>query len=173
MNSINKIKKHLQLQLEGKSAIEGVDSIDDQLDRYLSNYVKYATESEDLKNENINKIAENFLFEQEEQDKIDDKNQEMKEDEDVELKTLDDFDVRNYASNVANLVNNFNSLIEKKNSILRRAINYLSNNQYDARVIKKLEIILEDEYDLQIGKTDNEKDADIAIPRAAAAGPIS
>lgn len=161
--------------------VEGNDSLDAQVDRYLHGYEAEATnivkEGHDMR-----AITQRFLFEAPDDDKKDndagddgagdDGASEEEEDFKPTKKSLGEIDVRSFAGDVARLITNVQSLIETKNTILRRSINYLGKS-YDKSVIRQLEIVLEDEHGLVVGKSEKDIEDDIYTPPAANAGPIS
>lgn len=83
--------------------------------------------------------------------------------------TIDDIDVEEFATNVVRLVDNYDSLLEVKNTIARRAINFLLEN-YDPTVVKQFEIILEDQHDIVPGKTKSDLEDEKTSPPAAGSG---
>lgn len=82
-----------------------------------------------------------------------------------------DLDVRELASDVANLIDNVNNLIEINNTILRRTLNKLSK-EHSEPLARELEITLEDVYGLSIGKSQDDLYDEFKAPLADTAGPI-
>ena len=77
-----------------------------------------------------------------------------------------------FVSDVMRLVENYESLLEIKNTILRRAANYLADN-YQGDVLQIFKNELLESYGIEIGKSESEKDDEIQPPKAGAAGPMS
>lgn len=167
--------------------VDGNDSIDSQIDHYLSGYESEATnavvEGKDLRNITRGFLTESIL-EADEEEPADDEsgNEESGDDNDLApeepavmepppKKSVGEIDIRSYASSVSRLITNLNSLIETRNTVLRRSLNHLSSI-YDPMVIRQLEIVLEDEHGLVIGKSKKDMEDDIHAPPAANAGPI-
>ena len=66
--------------------------------------------------------------------------------------TIEDLDVAVFADSVVRLIDNYDSLLEVKDTIAKRAIKFLEKN-YEPDVADKFKIVLEDEYDIYVGKT--------------------
>ena len=151
-------------------AVEGNDSLDSQIDRYLSDYEAEAINAVH-EGQNFRYLTQRLLREKDkEKDKkqVDTKNMPPAM---PSKKSIGDIDVRSYADSIARLITNINNLIETKNTILRRAINTL-NKSYDPMVVRQLEIMLEDEHGLAIDKSEKDIADNIHVPSAANAGPI-
>lgn len=81
-----------------------------------------------------------------------------------------DFDVEKFATNVARLIENYDNVIEFKDTLLKRAINFL-NKGYDDQVIDGFKSIMKEQYSLVSGKSQFDIEDDFEAPRAANAGP--
>lgn len=161
---------------EGPS-VEGNDSLDAQVDHYLSGYEAEATNAVTEGND-LRAITQRFLFEAPGDDDEEDEEDAAGDTEVTPAapaapskKSLGEIDVRSYAGGIARLITNINSLIETRNTILRRAVNHLGKT-YDPMVIRQLEIILEDEHGLAIDKSERDIEDDLQVPPAANAGPL-
>lgn len=164
MKSLKEIKCFLNNSIV-KEASEimketGQDSIDAQIDKY---FMSYESEATHLKNEGVDLYAmtRNFLLEKAET--------EDKEAPGV-VKTPDDIDIRAFCFDVARLIDNASSLLEFKNTIVRRAINYLAKS-YDDETVRKFKITMEDDFDLAAGDSEFEP-IDEKVPTAGEAGPV-
>jgi hypothetical protein len=62
-------------------------------------------------------------------------------------------------------------LLEVKNTILRRAANYLSEN-YEGDAVQAFKDELQESYGIEIGQSESEKDDEVQAPKAGAAGPM-
>ena len=153
----------------------GEDSIDIQIDKYL---IDYESEAKNSKNEGLDyrMLASRILSEAEddEEDKKGDKESKNKETEfKPEKLTAEDIDVKSFVSDVVRLVDNYDSLLEIRNAILRRAVNMLKKN-YDEDVSKSFKEELLESYGMEIGVSQSEKEDSLEFqpPRAGAAGPL-
>jgi len=82
---------------------------------------------------------------------------------------LDDIDLEEFATSVVRLIDNYDSLLEVKNTITRRAMNFLFEN-YDPTVVKQFQVILEDQHDIVPGKSDAEQEDEKISPPAIGSG---
>lgn len=174
VNTLKKlIKEQIQnLLLEKKEKKELEDSLDQQIDDY---FAEYESEAKVKKNEgfNFHSMTRGFLSalneaeEEKESDKKDD------ESADVAKKlTSEDIDVEEFAASVVRLIDNYDSLLEVRNTIARRAINFLTEN-YEQDVVNEFKIILEDQHDVVIGKSTSEKEDEFQAPPAVRSGGTS
>lgn len=85
------------------------DSIDSQVDRYLTQY-----ESDSKINESTSRATRKFLFEDEEQEPAD-----------MPQKTIESINIERFVSDVVRLIENSDSLLELKGTIAKRASNFL------------------------------------------------
>ena len=160
------IKKSLFEVGEKDKQEDGEDSIDRQIDRYLINY---ESESKLAKAEgkDFRMTLRRFLLEAEE----------ATEDESADslppIKKLkyEDIDIKNFLNSVMRLVDNYDALLEVRNAILRRAVNFLIKG-YDKDVSESFKDDLADTYGIQIGKSKSEvEDDNHQSPVADRAGP--
>ncbi len=146
---------------------KGEDSVDAQIDKYLSQYESQANEDGQKKFESISyeRLAHDWRA-------LTEADNEKKDEEVHEKAKLEDISMGSFVSDVMRLVENYESLLEIKNTILRRAANYLADN-YQGDVLQIFKNELLESYGIEIGKSASEKDDDIQPPKAGAAGPIS
>lgn len=176
-STLRRIAETLLVEAEKDENIPGEDSLDDQVDKYL---VSYESESRKSKSEGLDfrMMTRRFLIEAGEEDEKDEKkDEEGKEDEkgeeiDAQKSSLEDLDMGSFVSDVMRLVDNYDSLLEAKNTILRRASNYLLKNyEKDAADAFKAELL--DSYGIEIGKSKSEiEDEKYQPPKAGASGPV-
>lgn len=171
---------------------KGEDSLDAQVDKYLSDY---EAEAKNLKREgrDFRSLVRRFLREapeDEDEEKEDedaedeggdeegdeegggDEGGEDEEEKDEEPKklTLDDVNVESFADSVVRLVDNYDSLLEVRNTILRRAINFLAKT-YDIDVVDSFKEVVQERHGIEIGKSKSEmEEEDFQPPAAARAG---
>lgn len=93
------------------------------------------------------------------------------EEKEPEKLTAEDIDIRSFVSDVMRLIENYDSLLEVRNTILRRASNYIAKN-YEEDVVEMFNNDLLDSYGVEIGKSKFEMEDDYLAPRAGAAGPM-
>lgn len=175
---------------EEQSESKGEDSLDAQVDRYLSDY---ESEAKNTKNEglDIRLMTRRFLVEAEgdEEDKEgtgdeaggeEEKDAEAGDepaDEDAtdepEKLTIEDIDVKSFVTDVMRLVDNYDNLLEVRNTILRRAESYLGKS-YEKDVVDSFKEELLESYGVEVGvsKFDKESEAEFQPPNAGAAGPM-
>ena len=160
-----KSKRHL---LEAKEEKEdGEDSIDEQLDKY---FAVYESEAKNSKNEGLDfrSFVRRFLTEADEEESADE--EEDKPEEPKKL-TIDDINIESFVADVMRLVDNYDSLLEMRNTILRRATNFLFKN-YEKNVAESFKEDLLESYGIEIGKSKSEMDDEYQAPKAGAAGPL-
>jgi hypothetical protein len=155
------------------------DSIDQQVDDFL---ISYESDAKVKKNEGFDfrSMTRSFLSttsrnlleaegDEEEEKPTDEAGDEAKPKEKKKL-SAEDIDIEEFASNVVRLIDNYDSLLEVRNTLARRAINFLSDN-YSLDVVSQFKIVLEDEHDISIGKSNVDKEDDqFPSPVARGAG---
>lgn len=138
---------------------EGEDSLDAQVDRLLSDY---ESEAKSLKKEGKDwRMTVRRILEAEEESAP----------AALDSMSSDDIDVSSFTNSVIRLIENYDSLLEVKNTILRRAVNFLEKS-YDNDVIAAFKDALKDEHGVEIGKSKSDVEDEFAAPPAGAAGPI-
>ena len=106
---------------------------------------------------------------EEEEKPADETGDEEKPEEKKKL-SAEDIDIEEFASSVVRLIDNYDSLLEVRNTLARRAMNFLSDN-YSPDVVSQFKIVLEDEHDITVGKSKaDEEDNEFPAPAAARAG---
>lgn len=138
--------------LNEDKTIVGGDSIDSQIDKIL---IGYESEALGSKNEGLDfrSMTRTFLSE-----KTNDKNK-------IDSSSDKELDVESFVNDVVRLVENYDSLLEVRDTIFRRAKKFLSKT-YDKEVIDQFDLVLEDEYGITIGKSKFDKESD--VPRTVA-----
>ena len=154
-----------------ESGISG-DSIDSQIDRYLAQYESDAKQVEDIGSSQMESIDWRDLVrgyvitEAGEGDKDDD---DAPEDaapgaddttgEDTDKLGLSDINVEKFANDVVRLVENYDSLLEVRSCLLRRATNFLEKT-YDKEVVSAFKDTLRDDHGMEAGSDKGEINAD-------------
>jgi hypothetical protein len=159
---------------EEKEKKELQDSLDQQVDDYL---ISYESEAKVKKNEGFDfrSMTRNFLSTssnllEAEGDEEASKEEPTDKPEEKKKLTAEDLDIEEFAASVVRLIDNYDSLLEVRNTLARRAINFLSEN-YSQDVVNQFKIVLEDEHDISIGKSKaDEEDSKFPAPAAARAG---
>ena len=155
------------------------DSLDQQVDDFL---ISYESDAKVKKNEGFNfrSMTRSFLStasrnlleaegDEEEEKPADEAGDEEKPEEKKKL-SAEDIDIEEFASSVVRLIDNYDSLLEVRNTLARRAMNFLSDN-YSPDVVSQFKIVLEDEHDITVGKSKaDEEDNEFPSPVAAGAG---
>jgi len=170
MSTLKELARLLREAEEETKKEEGEDSVDAQIDKYLSQYESQAKEDSTAKVEAVSygRMAYDWrrLTEAEGDEKKDE------ETEEPEKAKLDDINMGSFVSDVMRLVENYESLLEIKNTVLRRAANYLSSN-YEGDALQKFKDELQESYGIEIGESESEKEDEIQPPKAGAAGPMA
>jgi len=166
-NSLKDLVRILREADEEPKKEDGEDSVDAQIDKYLSQYESQAKETSQAKTEAVsyNKLTYDWrkLTEAE--------GDEEKKDEEPEKTPLEDINMESFVTDVMRLVENYDSLLEIKNTVLRRAANYLSQN-YEGDALQLFKDQLQESYGIEIGQSESEKDDEVQPPKAGAAGPM-
>lgn len=146
---------------------DGEDSLDAQIDKYLSSY---EAEAKNSKNEGLDfrMMTRRWLLEAE-----DDEGKEKGDEKEPEKLTAEDLNVKSFVSDVMRLVDNYDNLLEVRNTILRRTINFLLKG-YEKDVADAFKEELLESYGIEVGKSKSEMDdEEFPAPKAGAAGPMA
>lgn len=146
--------RHVVRLLESKQELG--DSIDTQIDSYLSNFFQQSSEVTE------SKFKLRALLEEKDDEEAEES------DEPVQPATppkqgLNTIDVAEYAQNVARLIDNVESMLEFRSTIAQRAINFLSKTHSDD-VIVALKDALREQHSIEPGKTKQETEDDNFVP---------
>ena len=153
--SLKSIVRNLREADEKETSKEpGGDSIDRQIDRYLADY---ESEAKSAKNEGrdwrrtVRRIVE------------------ADEEGTPELGDSD-LDIASFTNSVVRLIENYDSLLEVRNTILRRSANFLGKN-YDQSIMNEFLDNLKEDHGIVIGKSPEDvADDEFQAPPAARAG---
>lgn len=80
--------------------------------------------------------------------------------------TIDDIDVESFANSVVRLIDNYDSLLEVRSTLVRRATNFLAK-AYDDDVTKQFETVLREEHGIVPGQSKDQVDDDQFVAPAA------
>ena len=161
---------------------DGEDSLDAQVDKF---FMDYENEAQSMKAEGKDwrRTVKRLLGEAEDDEEgtdepTDDAEEPADDTEGVDSPdspdkpSVDDINVESFVSSVVRLVENYDNLLEIKNTILRRAANFLAKN-YDNAVVEQFKDKLEESHGIEIGKSQRDhEDEEFAAPKAGAAGPF-
>lgn len=145
---------------------ESEDSLDSQVDSYLASY---ESEAKNVKKEgrDFRSFVRRFLMEAGEDEEKDEEGDEEKEPEKL---TADDINIESFSDNVVRLIDNYDSLLEVRNTILRRAVNFLIKS-YEKDVADAFREDVAERHGLEIGKSKSElEDEEFLPPPASGAG---
>ena len=163
------------------------DSVDVQIDELLLQYEKLSLpDEEEVVQEIVNKKSLRFILEQEEAEEEEEETDaevedeegaeedEAAEEEEVGLEaeeTKPKLDVVTFATKVARLAEIPEKVLDLKDAIINRAIQYLQTN-YDENVAKEFETALMDKFQLAVPEEEVEKlvASDLPAPPAVGAG---
>ena len=131
------------------------DSLDAQVDKY---FIEYEKEAKNAKNEgvDIRMITRRFLTEAEGAQLP----ASAEDDKDLGAKKID---VESFTTSVVRLVENYDSLLEVRSTLIRRAINFLAGT-YDAEVVKQFEQTLREEHGMVAGESKRDVNAEESTP---------
>jgi len=168
MSSLKELARLLREAEETPKKEAGEDSVDSQIDKYLSQYESQAKEESQTKFESAS--YERMTWDWRKLIEADDEGKDKAKV--PEKAKLEDINMGSFVSDVMRLVDNYESLLEIKNTILRRAANYLSGN-YEGDALQSFKDELLESYGIEIGQSESEKEDEIQSPKAGAAGPMS
>jgi len=141
---------------------DGEDSLDSQIDRYLSDYESESRVSK-MEGKDFRMMVRRFLSEAED-------DEEKKDEKEPEKLKAEDIDVENFLGSVMRIVDNYDALLEVRNTILRRAVNFLVKG-YEPAVAEAFKDNLLDVYGMELGKSKSEvEDDEFQAPAADRAG---
>lgn len=143
------------------------DSLDLQIDSYLTDY---ESEAKKIKSEGVDfrRMTRRFLVEAEDEDEKPEENE--KDSAEKKKLTAEDLDLENFAASVVRLIDNYDSLLEVKLTIAKRATNFLLKN-YETSVIKEFKEILSDQHDIFVDHPEQADEPYLAPPADRALGP--
>jgi len=137
-------------------AHEGGDSLDAQVDRYLA---QYETEAKSAQTEGVDLRAMTRSFLSEADDAPADGGTGSK-------LSADDISVESFVDSVVRLMDNYDNLLEVRNTLLRRGRTFLAKT-YDQATVDAYERLMREEHGLEDGKTKGEVEADEFQPPVA------
>jgi len=168
-------KKQKLFEKKKKSLIKKYkdDSVDEIIDRMIMDYEE---EGLKLKKENFSLrdfVLSSLLSEGDDEEKKDKKKKTDKKEEKKETplrKNPDyEFDVHVFVNNVARLAENYDSLLDMRDIILKRAYNFVEKN-YSKNVAIEFEKYLMRNFEMQIGRTSIDQEYDFIAPYAKRSG---
>lgn len=145
---------------------ETEDSLDAQVDRYLA---QYEGEAKTSKQEGLDfrMMTRRILSEAEEDEE--EGGGEEPAGEPAKL-SLDDLDLESFANGVARLIENYDSLLEVRNTLLRRARGFLAKG-YEPDVVQEFERVMRESHGMADGESEQDiADEDFPAPGADRAG---
>jgi hypothetical protein len=136
-----------------------------QIDSYFSDY---ESEAKELKAEgtDFRRLTRRFLLEADDESKKDKKDSE----DDNKKLSIEDIDLESFATSVVRLIDNYDSLLEIKSTIAKRATNFLLKN-YDSLAAKEFKEILSDQFDIFVDHPEQADEPYLAPPADRALGP--
>jgi len=151
----------------GKSASENNDSLDVQVDRLLTTY---ENEAKNLKQEgrDFRSLVKRLIIEADEDKEKDDKDKEDATQSAPKL-GIEDLDVESFSTSVVRLIDNYENLLEIRNTLIRRARSFLEKG-YSPDVVKQFMTILDEDFDIKLDMSDVDKKFAITAPAADRAG---
>ena len=158
--SLRQLKKLIVEEMKGVDERTN-DSLDAQIDRFL---LEYESQAKHAKTEvrDFRALVRRFLTEAEDDEKGGDKNAEQKE----AKASIDDIDVNTFCDSVMRLIQNYDNLLEVKNTLLRRATKFLAK-QYDDEVISAFKASCRENHGIEVGRSENDIELDYFQPPPA------
>ncbi len=165
--------------VETAPPIEGGDSLDAQVDRYLADY---EAQSKTAKQEgfDFHRMTRRLLSEagEDEEKPAEDGGDDLSglggDDAAVagpSKATLEDIDMEEFCNSVARLIENYDNLLEMRSTLIRRSINFISKS-YDQATVDSLEDLLRNKHGLVDGESKQDvEDEQFIAPPADRAGP--
>lgn len=156
---------------QGAAEYENGDSLDAQVDRYLSDY-ESSSRTAKHEGKDFRMLVKRLMSEADEEGG-DDADAETEDTPAPEPKKpgADAIDIEEFANNVARLIENYDTLLEVRSTMLRRSINFVTKN-YDQSVAASFERTMRDKHGVVDGETKQEVDDDMfPAPPADRAGP--
>lgn len=165
---------------------EGDDSLDTQVDRYLGQYEGEAKTSK-KEGRDFRMMLRRLLSEAGEDEDDDKKDDDKPADDDAGLGGDDPLggdddaaapsklgpdaiDIQEFANGVVRLIENYDSLLEVRSTLARRAINFIGKT-YSPEVVESLKSTLRDDHGLVPGESDKDvSDEEFPAPAADRAG---
>jgi hypothetical protein len=155
---------------------KGIDSLDVQVDKY---FAQFESESKDVqKNESFFfSRRKNYLFEADEDEKETEEDNDSDEDADDDEAEeaspgklgIDSLDPYFFANGVARLIENYDTMLEIKNCLVRRSLNYIRKS-YKDEVVDEVKRALADEHGLETGRSRFDREAEEFAPPSAERG---
>lgn len=153
------------------------DSLDSQVDRYLASFESDAKTTK-AEGRDWRRTVQSLIGEapEDEEEADEEGGEEPAEDaeptpEEPQKLTTSDIDVESFANAIARLVDNYDSMLEIRSTLVRRAKTFLKKN-YDEEVVDAVTDVLREQHGLVPGQTELEvEDEQFVAPRAGFAGP--
>lgn len=154
------------------------DSLDAQVDRYLSDY-EASSRTAKHEGRDFRRTVKRLMSEAGDDDELDLGGDDAGGEAETETEpapeptkpSAGDIDIEEFANSVARLIQNYDTLLEVQSTLIRRATNFVSKN-YDQTVIDGFETAMRDKHGLVDGETKQEVDDEMfAAPAADRAGP--
>lgn len=161
VKTLRKLISEVLLREETEPSLETNDSLDEQVDKYLA---QFESEAKSSKNEgkDFRALVRRIVSEADEGD--DD------ESEKPEKLDSDKIDVESFCNDIVRLIDNYDSLLEIRSTITRRALNFIAKS-YTPDVLNAVKDTLQNDHDIVAGKTKQEVDSEeFEAPHAERAG---
>lgn len=146
------VKKFRRSLTEAKDepAEKGEDSVDRQIDRYLASYESEAKSV--VKEARDWRMTVRRIVEADEGEEEAAEGEGEGEEEKPKKLPLEKISIETFVDSVMRLVENYDSLLELRDTILRRAVNFIGKN-YENPAVNRFRDTLRDAYGFDIGKS--------------------
>lgn len=153
------------------------DSIDKQIDRYLTKFENSAKQDDvsasQMEALDWNDLIRGHIITEESQDEdqddpfaTDEEQPEdagdaagISDDDEPQKLSIDKLDVADFANSVVRLIENFDNMLEIRNTLIRRAKSFLAK-AYEEDVVEAFETTLRDDHGMVAGESEGEVQAD-------------
>lgn len=140
-------------------------SLDAQVDRYFDSYEQEAKTAKQ-EGKDFRSLVKRLMRE----DGDDAEGKDAGAPEAASRASVNDIDIESFSNSVVRLIENFDSLLEVRSTLMRRATNFLSK-VYDDEVMKEFDRVMREEHGMEAGKSPEDvSDDQFPAPAAARAG---
>lgn len=146
---------------------KGLDSLDAQVDKYFAQFESEAKNVQKNESFAFFKGRKRRLLEAEEENESDSEEKDSKSMPDK--MGIDSLDPHSFANGVARLIENYDTMLEIKNALVRRSLNYIRKS-YKDEVVDEVKMALADEHGLETNRSKFDREAEEFAPPSAQRG---
>jgi hypothetical protein len=131
------------------------DSIDAQVDRYLSDYEKEARDSVQNEAVGFRTMFQDFLNEAGEEEDAESPDAALPDEDVGAMVEQPEINIESFTDSIVRLIDNYDSLLEVRDTIAKRAMNFLTKT-YPKEILTAFKDQLRDQYDIELDKSEDE-----------------